>query len=467
MTAGTPVPPVLRRLSSDEYVPLPWRPADLDALATVRESIPVNARRSGVEVQAYAEGRRGTAASLRAIDAAAGGGFYDVPADAEVDADAADACFDSDAQSVVIDVQTHLVNPSKFHGASAEALTGFLQMTDPDRWSEGVDVSRISAAEWAALVFGGSETAVALLTSLPGQSHENVLSNAEIAASREIVDRYAGTGKVLTHTIVHPNYGPAEVEAMETWRDELSPSGWKVYTLWDPPETVPPGGMPTGWFLDDEDVGIPFLEQVRALGPRIVCAHKGIGAPIPGAAPPGSDPRDIGPAAALFPDLTFLVYHSGYEPDPVGEEGPHEADPGRGVSRLVSSLAASGIGPGGNVYAELGSTWFLMLRRPLEAAHVLGKLLLSVGEDRIVWGTDSVWYGAPQPLIDAFRAFTIPERLQEEHGYPPLTREAKEKILGLNAAAVYDVDLDEARRARGADAEWLAAARRELRERLS
>lgn len=28
---------------------------------------------------------------------------------------------------------------------------------------------------------------------------------------------------------------------------------------------------------------------------------------------------------------------------------------------------------------------------PLEAAHVLGKLLLAVGEDRILWGTDSVW----------------------------------------------------------------------------
>jgi predicted TIM-barrel fold metal-dependent hydrolase len=108
-----------------------------------------------------------------------------------------------------------------------------------------------------------------------------------------------------------------------------------------------------------------------------------------------------------------------------------------------------------------------MLRRPHEAAHVLGKLLLAVGEDRIVWGTDSVWYGAPQPLIDAFRAFTIPERLQEEHGYPPLTPAAKDKILGLNAAPVYGVDLDVARASRDAGREWLAAARRELSARLA
>ena len=77
--------------------------------------------------------------------------------------------------------------------------------------------------------------------------------------------------------------------------------------------------------------------------------------------------------------------------------------------------------PHSNVYAELGSTWFLMLRRPREAAHVLGKLLLAVGEDRILWGTDSVWYGPPQSLIDAFRAFRIPESMQEEFGYPELT----------------------------------------------
>ena len=74
------------------------------------------------------------------------------------------------------------------------------------------------------------------------------------------------------------------------------------------------------------------------------------------------------------------------------------------------------------MYAELGSTWFLMLRRPVEAAHVLGKLLVALGPERIVWGTDSTWYGSPQPLIDAFRAFTIPERMQEELRVPAAHR---------------------------------------------
>lgn len=98
------------------------------------------------------------------------------------------------------------------------------------------------------------------------------------------------------------------------------------------------------------------------------------------------------------------VCHSGYDIDAAHPEGTHDADPLRGVSRLVSSLAAARVPPDANVWAELGSTWSLILRRPEEAAHILGKLLLAVGEDRILWGTDSVWYGPPHPLIDAFRA---------------------------------------------------------------
>src|SRR5207237_2414345 len=184
-----------------------------------------------------------------------------------------------------------------------------------------------------------------------------------------------------------------------------------------------------GWFLDDDEVGFPSLERVRALGPRAVATHKGLGGPVPDASVAAASPRDIGPAAAAFPDVTFVVYHSGYERNPGGQEGPYDpeaAPPAAGVDRLVRTLAGAGIGPDGNVYAELGSTWFLILRRPREAAHVLGKLLVALGPDRILWGTDSTWYGSPQPLIDAFRAFTIPESMQVEFGYPGLTPETKD-----------------------------------------
>ncbi|MCU1429661.1 MAG: amidohydrolase 2, partial [Actinomycetia bacterium] len=287
-----------------------------------------------------------------------------------------------------------------------------------------------------------------------------VLTNAQIAAARDLVDRYAGTNRLLTHTIVHPNLGTAELDAMVEWRASLKPSGWKCYTLWGPPTKASPTG---GWFLDDEEVGFPFLERVRDLGPRVVATHKGLGGPIPDASVAAASPRDIGPAAAAFPDITFVVYHSGYERDPAGQEGAYDASsPTRGVDRLVASLAGAGIGPGGNVYAELGTTWFLMLRRPLEAAHVLGKLLVALGPERIVWGTDCAWYGSPQPLIDAFRAFRIPPDVRERYGYPPLTNDVKDRILSTNAQALYGTSAPAL-----ADRSWVASAAPELERVIS
>ncbi|HET6585725.1 MAG TPA: amidohydrolase family protein, partial [Nannocystaceae bacterium] len=90
----------------------------------------------------------------------------------------------------------------------------------------------------------------------------------------------------------------------------------------------------------------------------------------------------------------------------------------------------------------LGSVWTNLMVAPDQAAHVLGKLMLYLGEDNVVWGTDCIWTGSPQPLIEAFWAFTIPKSMQETYGYPALTEQRKRKILGLNGAAVFGVDPD-------------------------
>jgi predicted TIM-barrel fold metal-dependent hydrolase len=153
-------------------------------------------------------------------------------------------------------------------------------------------------------------------------------------------------------------------------------------------------------------------------------------------------PDDVGPAATAYPDIDFLIYHSGYEPGrPEGPYLPETSD--QGINRLIKSVQDAGLGHGSNVYAELGSTWFMVLSRPEDAAHTLGKLLLHLGEDNIVWGTDAIWYGPTQPILDAFRSFQIPDDLCERYGYPKLTPSVKRKILAGNAARVYGVDLSE------------------------
>jgi hypothetical protein len=51
-----------------------------------------------------------------------------------------------------------------------------------------------------------------------------------------------------------------------------------------------------------------------------------------------------------------------------------------------------------------------------------------------------LFYGSPQPQIQAFRAFRISNEFQERYGYPALTRDLKAKVLGRNAARLYGID---------------------------
>lgn len=439
------LPLPLQRRGTDEYLPAQRSGPERRAVASVGARTGPTAKRLGMTPRAWCADRRGTAAALRSLNEAWGERFYEVVPEAEHDASAADAAFAG--AGPVIDVQSHYVARERVGSPPTRAILDFIRSVAPERWKGLQGEVALLLSDYLRCLFLESETAVAVLTSAPGEGENNILTNAEIAGTRELLDRLSGSGRLLHHSIVHPNV-PGELEAMEGLRDRFRPAGWKIYTLY-------PGALDggRGWRLDDERCGIPFLERSRELGVRIVCAHKGLSR----LAPAGT-PEDVGPAAAAFPELDFLVYHSGFEVEV--EEGPYDPQaPGGGVDRLLQGLAAAGVGRSGNVYAELGSTWFSLIRRPREAAHVLGKLLLALGEERILWGTDSVWYGSPQPLIDAFRAFRIPESFRERWGYPELTAAAKARILGGNAARVYGVDpARAARAAREDDLGWVRAA---------
>ena len=78
-----------------------------------------------------------------------------------------------------------------------------------------------------------------------------------------------------------------------------------------------------------------------------------------------------------------------------------------------------------------------MVTFPTVCAHVLGQLMKYMGPERIVFGSDALWYGAPQWQIEAFWRFQIPEAIAKKYGYPQLTADAKRKILGLNSAKLY------------------------------
>ena len=75
-------------------------------------------------------------------------------------------------------------------------------------------------------------------------------------------------------------------------------------------------------------------------------------------------------------------------------------------------------------------------------AHILGQLLKYFGENKIVFGSDCVYYGSPQWQIEAMWRFEIPDSIRRQYGYPDLTRSAKRKILGLNSARLYRLSSD-------------------------
>ena len=55
------------------------------------------------------------------------------------------------------------------------------------------------------------------------------------------------------------------------------------------------------------------------------------------------------------------------------------------------------------MYAELGSTWRYLMRDPDSAAHGIGKLMKYLGEDNVLWGTDSIWYGSARAASQCAR----------------------------------------------------------------
>ena len=136
--------------------------------------------------------------------------------------------------------------------------------------------------------------------------------------------------------------------------------------------------------------------------------------------------------------MQFVVYHAAWTPQHV--EGPYDPQDPVGVDSLLKALDDYGVPENSNVWADLATTWRSLLTEPTQAAHVSGKLLKRLGEDRVLWGTDSVWYGPPQTQIMAFRAFEISTEFQETFGYPELTTAIKDKVLGLNAATLFDLD---------------------------
>jgi predicted TIM-barrel fold metal-dependent hydrolase len=438
---GRRLPIKLDTTSNGEFAPVALSPANSAANQLAHEAATQNAKRLGLGRRDFLVSACGAAASLLAFNtanASAGkrGGFFDLEAEAALEPQLAQAKLGGQGE-FIFDVQGHFVDPTGAWVRTAPA--------DAFKWSPKAAcglaskpgarsyLNCLGPEEFVKDVFLDSDTDMMVLSFVPSRRDAEPLTIQAADAVRRIVDRMEGTRRLLLHGRVNPNQ-PGDLESMDELKERWKVSAWKTYTQW--------GVDGKGFFLSDA-VGTRFIEKARSLGVKVICVHKGL--PFGKKSYEHSQCSDIGVAAKRFPDVSFLVYHSGFVTG-VPERAYSGQGAADGIDTLIRSLVENGVKPNSNVYAELGSTWRFLMRDPDGAAHALGKLLKYCGENNVLWGTDSIWYGSPQDQIQAFRVFQISPELRAKHGYPEITPAVRAKIFGLNATRVYAVSPDEVKK---------------------
>jgi predicted TIM-barrel fold metal-dependent hydrolase len=443
--------------TNGEFVPSAPTAHDRDVSDATRAEVEWAAHRAAIDRRAFLRGAGGVAAALTVFNLAAcssgsrrsgattaasnggpttgtspptsgPGGTFSVPSTADVP-----ACQRALAgDEFIFDVHSHHVMPHGPWRENAPETVGLVGGMLP----QCAAADPFECADRAAYLhdmFLASDTTVAMLTDVPNTGP----SDAPLPFSDAMeTQRFAaqlthdGASRILIHDVIAPNFGALRerLDGMEAAAATHDVAAFKVYTAWGPGRH--------GFALDDPALGLPVVQKAHDVGVKVFVAHKGL--PLVDFDAAHNGPEDIVAVSRVFPDMNFVVFHAAWEPSHT--EGPYNPGVPIGIDRLLAALDAAHVAPNSNVWVDVASVWRSLLRHPEQAAHMLGKLLTRVGEDRVMWGTDAIWYGSPQPQIMAFRAFQITTEFQDRYRYPALTDAVKRKVFGLNAARLFDID---------------------------
>lgn len=415
-------------VSNGEWVPLPPTAKQRQAAKLLAEESDKRAKRLGMTRNQFLRTAAGTATTFMVLNRVHG---LDQWGDAAAMPVRSVHCDDPEAgrqlldrDMFIMDVQLHHVDLDLFGSGPFFCFLDFREQARrlgaiPD----DIDCpENLGQMNFIKEVFVDSETDVGVLSGLPSGVPQGP---ASMAASRDLVNELAGSQRCLSQAMIDPAIplgDSTSLDTMEHQIKDLGASAIKCYTY---------NGS---WRLDDEKVSYPMLEHARKLGMRLVNVHKGLPLTLFPASPQDVRAIDFPKVARDWPSLKFCAYHSAYFTGDSHPEGK------RGNSEFLELVGAMSPQERKNIYAEIGSTFpITLLAGPDQAAHLIGGLLKVLGPKNILWGTDCIWWGSPQFLIDAFNSLQIPVPMQEEFGYPPLTPEVKERILGLNAARLYRI----------------------------
>jgi uncharacterized protein len=277
-----------------------------------------------------------------------------------------------------------------------------------------------------------------------------ILTAAQTAAARNFVNEISGSTRMLAHGLLY--VGKGNLPYIQEQIDKNEPDAWKGYNIsFAAKVDTDPMSPMRQWRHDDEAVAYPTFELIQKTYQKIkdkkpgfknICVHKGLAPGPPN--PERGHPADLPKALKDWPNLDFITYHACIQPAFFMGESLQELKSGKlreGVPDITwTTEYALLVAPFKNAYAEIGTTWASsIVTFPTVAAHIMGQLMKFLGPDRIVFGSDSVWYGSPQWQIDALWRFQIPEDLRKKYGYPDITPEDKRKILGLNSARLHGI----------------------------
>ncbi len=425
-------------ISNEEYQPIPQTPQQGLLEQEIVAGAERQARSLGMDRRQFLRTSCGMALAFAAMNSVFGR-FFRVEA-AELFEPAAVA--ENKARFFIFDVQTHHVAmPNQAPRADHEFLNAVVGMRNMARRMNPALKEQEARIEDAYLenfikeIFLDSDTDVVALSALPGTSEEtDVLTPEVIYKTRSWINELTSSPRVISHGYFSPDLGQQNLEYMHAQTEKLKIDAWKGYN------GVARAKGKQGWRLDDEKLAYPALEYSRKKGIKNICVHKGL--PFPGD-PKWWSPMDVTNAAKDFPDLNFLVYHSGFkgleDALPAAEDEFKKTSYIPWVSDICSWKKKNA--KVNNIYMEMGSTFAMMVSSsPLLAAYVVGMIIDAFGPDHVLWGTDSIWWGSPQWQIEAFRRLEMPDQLMKHFGWKPLTDDVKRRIFGLNAAHVYRVD---------------------------
>lgn len=438
----SPVPTQI--VSNGEYNPPPQTEQQRQVEGLIKEYCDKFARHQGVERRTFLKSASGFAAAFLAMNQVFGPVWNVSEAEAS-DKEMADERAKRLSKQFIFDDQTHFVRDD----FDKDGLLGLgkyaLEHWNPDMAKTPMTLARYKFENYMKEIYMDSDTKVALLSSAPfDDPNWYLLFNDQLRDARGIVNKVSGSRRMLSHSVITPGQD-GWMEEVDKAIEEYHPDSWKGYTIGDP---LSPSSKGTAWRLDDEKLVYPFYEKAIKSGINTICIHKGLLPRDYEQSWPGvwqhATVDDVVKAAKDWPQMNFVIYHGAlrvFLEDPAQDLAEFEKT---GEIKWVSDLARMRKEHGlNNVYGELGTTFATSaVANPRFAAAVVGTLVNGLGVDRVVWGTDSVWYGSPQWQIEAMRRLEIPDDMMKKMGWKTRLGDddsyVKRRIFGRNSADLYN-----------------------------